>query len=82
MNEVKKEDGFKKFLIIWFGELVSNIGTGMTAFGLGVYVWQMTHSAVDVSLVEMAAFLPAILLCPAAGVLADRFDRRLLMLVE
>jgi MFS family permease len=81
LNEVKKVDGFKKFLIIWLGELISNIGTGMTAFGLGVYVWQMTHSAVDVSLVEMAAFLPAILLCPAAGVLADRFDRRLLMLV-
>lgn len=81
MNEVKKEDGFKKFLIIWLGELISNIGSGMTAFGLGVYVWQLTHSAVDVSMVEMAALLPTILLCPAAGVLADRFDRRLLMIL-
>lgn len=81
MNEVKNEDGFKKFLIIWLGELISNIGSGMTAFGLGVYVWQLTHSAVDVSLVEMAALLPTILLCPAAGVLADRFDRRLLMIL-
>ncbi|MBU3114524.1 MFS transporter [Clostridium lacusfryxellense] len=81
MDEFKKEDGFKKFLIIWLGELISNIGSGMTAFGLGVYVWQLTHSAVDVSMVEMAALLPAILLCPAAGVLADRFDRRLLMLL-
>ncbi len=81
MNTVKKEDKFKKFLIIWLGELVSNIGSGMTAFGLGVYVWQLTHSAVDVSMVEMAALLPMILLCPAAGVLADRFDRRLLMIL-
>lgn len=81
MNEVKKKDGFKKFLIIWLGELISNIGSGMTAFGLGVYVWQLTHSAVNVSMVEMAALLPMILLCPAAGVLADRFDRRLLMLL-
>lgn len=81
MNEVKNEDGFKKFLIIWLGELISNIGSGMTAFGLGVYVWQLTHSAVDVSMVEMAALLPTILLCPAAGVLADRFDRRLLMIL-
>ena len=81
MNKVKKEDGFKKFLIIWLGELISNIGSGMTAFGLGVYVWQMTHSAVDVAMVEMAALLPMILLCPAAGVLADRFDRRLLMIL-
>lgn len=81
MDEVKKEDGFKKFLIIWLGELISNIGSGMTAFGLGVYVWQLTHLALDVSMVELAALLPMILLCPAAGVLADRFDRRLLMLL-
>ena len=72
---------FGKFLIIWMGELISNIGSGMTAFGLGVYVWQLTHSAVDVSMVETAALLPTILLCPAAGVLADRFDRRLLMIL-
>jgi len=81
VNEVKKEDKFKKFMIIWLGELISNIGSGMTAFGLAVYVWQLTHSAVDVSMVEMAALLPMILLSPAAGVLADRFDRRLLMLL-
>ena len=81
MAEVTKEDGFKKFLILWMGELTSNIGHGMTAFGLGVYVWQMTHSAVDVAMVEMAALLPMILLAPAAGVLADRFDRRLLMML-
>jgi MFS family permease len=81
VNEVKKEDKFKKFLIIWLGELISNIGSGMTAFGIGVYVWQLTHSAVDVSMVETAALLPMIILCPAAGVLADRFDRRLLMIL-
>ena len=81
MNEIKKETGFTKFIIIWLGELISNIGSGMTIFGLGVYVWQLTHSAVDVSMVEMAALLPMILLSPAAGVFADRFDRRLLMLL-
>jgi MFS family permease len=81
VNGVKKEDKFKKFLIIWLGELISNIGSGMTAFGIGVYVWQLTHSAVDVSMVETAALLPMIILCPAAGVLADRFDRRLLMIL-
>ena len=81
MNEAKIEAGFNKFLIIWLGELISNIGSGMTAFGLGVYVWQMTHSAVNVAMVEMAALLPMILFAPVAGVLADRFDRRLLMIL-
>lgn len=77
----KSNGNFNKFLVIWLGELISSIGSGMTTFGLGVFVWQLTHSAVDVSLVEMAALLPMILLCPAAGVLADRFDRRLLMII-
>lgn len=81
MNEVKTDAGFKKFLVIWVGELISSIGTGMTAFGLGVYVWQLTKSALDVAMVEMAALLPMILLSPAAGVLADRYDRRLLMIL-
>lgn len=81
VNEVKIEAGFKKFLIIWFGELISNIGSGLTAFGLGLYVWQMTYSAVDVAMVEMAALLPMILLAPVAGVLADSYDRRLLMML-
>lgn len=81
VNEVKIEAGFKKFLIIWFGELISNIGSGLTAFGLGLYVWQMTYSAVDVAMVEMAALLPMILLAPVAGVLADSYDRRLLMIL-
>ncbi len=63
------------------GELISNIGSGMTAFCLGVYVWQLTRSALAVGLVETAALLPMIVFAPAAGVLADRFDRRLLMIL-
>ncbi len=74
-------NGYRKFLVIWTGQLVSNIGSGMTAFCLGVYVWQLTRSALAVGLVETATLLPLILLAPATGVLADRFDRRLLMIV-
>lgn len=71
----------KKFLIIWFGELISSIGSGMTAFALSVYVYQMTGSAACVSLITLLAYLPTILLSPLGGVLADRYDRRLLMII-
>lgn len=71
----------KKFLLIWFGELISSIGSGMTAFALSVYVYQATGSVSLVSVISLAAFLPTILLSPLGGVLADRYDRRLLMII-
>lgn len=71
----------KKFLVIWSGELISSIGSGMTAFALSVYVYQTTGSATYVSLITLLAYLPTVLLSPLGGVLADRYDRRLLMII-
>jgi hypothetical protein len=70
----------RTFLLLWFGESISAVGSGMTSFAVGIYVWQQTNSALWVSLSALFAFLPTILLSPFAAVLADRFDRRLLML--
>lgn len=71
---------FSKFLVLWTGEWISSMGSGLTAFALGVYVYQMTGTAASVALVTLCAFLPSILLSPIGGVLADRFDRRLMMI--
>ncbi len=73
--------GFKKFLFLWFGELISSIGGGLTSFGLAVYVFNQTGSAASMALVSLLAFLPTLILSVPAGVLADRYDRRLLMMV-
>lgn len=67
-------------MIIWMGEWISSIGSGLTAFTLGVYVFQMTQTASSVALLTLCAFLPSIVLSPFGGVLADRFDRRLMMI--
>lgn len=72
---------FRAFMIIWVAQLVARIGNGLTAFGLGVHVYQQSGLTTSVALVTMAAFLPALLLGPLGGVLADRFDRRLLMIL-
>lgn len=78
---MKKKSNFKRFLLLWTGELVSGIGGGLTSFGLGVYVFGQTGSAADMALVTLLAFLPTLLLSVPAGVLADRYDRRLLMMI-
>lgn len=72
---------YRSFLLIWVAQLVARIGNGLTAFGLGVYVYQVSGQSTAVALVTMAAFLPGVLLAPLGGVLADRFDRRLLMIL-
>ena len=77
---MKQKSNYSKFLIIWSGQLVSAVGSGLTSFGLGVYVFQKTGSASGMALVALLAFLPTLLLSAPAGVLADRYDRRLLMM--
>jgi len=75
------QKSFKKFLVVWFGQFISLIGIGITAFSLGVYAFERTQSATSVALVTLFTFLPSILLRPIGGLLADRMDRRLLMII-
>ena len=81
MNNQFKKSNFGKFLLLWAGELISSVGGGLTSFGLGVYVFGQTGSAASMALVTLLAFLPTLLLSVPAGVLADRYDRRLLMMI-
>lgn len=78
---MKPKSNFPKFMLLWLGELISAVGSGLTSFGLGVYVFRQTGSAGSMALVTLLAFLPTLLLSVPAGVLADRYDRRLLMMV-
>lgn len=79
MNPAGKQ--FNKFLLLWSGELASAVGSGLTSFGLGVYLFQQTGKASSMALVTLLAFMPGLLLSAPAGVLADRYDRRLLMVL-
>jgi uncharacterized membrane protein len=47
---------FKRFFIVWIGQLMSAIGSGLTAFALGVYIFQETQSAVSYSFVIFSLF--------------------------
>ena len=77
----KTKSNYNKFLLLWAGELISSIGGGLSSFGLGIYILQKTGSAAGMSFMTLLAFLPGLLLKVPAGVLADRYDRRLLMMI-
>ena len=76
-----KNNNYGKFLLLWAGEFISSIGGGLTSFGLGLYIFQKTGSATDMALLTLLGFLPSLVLRVPAGVLADRYDRRLLMMI-
>ncbi|MFF7245346.1 amino acid adenylation domain-containing protein [Embleya sp. NPDC008237] len=62
------------------GQFVSMIGTALSTFALGVWVYLRTGSAFDFAMISVAAVLPAVLLLPIAGAVADRVDRRRIMI--
>lgn len=76
-----EKKSFAKFLIVWAGQFISMIGIGLTAFSLGVYAFETTTTATAVALITLFTFVPNILLRPIGGVLADRYDRRLMMII-
>ncbi len=73
---------FRSFVIVWFGQLVSITGTTLTAFGLQFFIYTETGSVTRVALVALAYTLPAVVLAPVAGSIADRADRRLVMMLS
>lgn len=75
------DKAFRRFLIIWSGQMFSAIGSGLTAFALGVFVFQQTQSTMSYSFIILFSFLPSFLLLPFSGVLADRFDRKKMMII-
>jgi len=79
--ELSENNLSKNFIIVWIGQLISSIGSGLSAFALGIYVFQKTHTATSYSLIVLFAFLPSFLLRPIGGTLSDRIDRRLLMII-
>src|SRR5215467_16054739 len=72
--------GILIFILVWFGQVVSLLGSGLTGFALGVWVYRRTGSATQLSVVAVCTRLPAILFSPLAGALVDRWDRRLAMI--
>ena len=69
-------DQIKNFILFWFGQSLSQIGTRLTGFGLGIWVYQNTHAVTQLSLIFFITTLPGVLLTPLIGVLVDRWQRR------
>lgn len=68
--------GFVTYCVLWSGQFVSMIGSELSGFALGVYIYQLTGSATTLGSVVALSFLPMILGSPFAGALVDRWGTR------
>lgn len=79
---IPSDKGMRTFVTVWLGQLVSTVGSGLTSFALGVWVYQETGSTTLFALNLLAFALPNLLLSPISGVAADRWDRRVVMIMS
>jgi MFS family permease len=82
MKNQSSSQGMRTFSVIWLGQLVSTLGSGLTGFALGVWIYQQTHSTILFSLNLLAFAVPNLLVSPIAGALVDRWDRRWVMVMS
>lgn len=70
------------FHIIWFGQMISIIGSGLSSFALDVWIYQKTGSVTQFAIGFLFGSIPPLLITPFAGALADRWNRRYCMMIS
>ncbi|MBI2687602.1 MAG: MFS transporter [Acidobacteria bacterium] len=69
------------FRLLYFGQMISGFGSALTYVVLPVQMYHLTQSSVMVGLLGVAEFVPMLLIAFLGGVLADRFNRRTLLVL-
>jgi MFS transporter, DHA3 family, macrolide efflux protein len=72
----------RTFLLIWFGQVVSLLGSSLTKFALSVWVFQLTNSVTEYGLISVFTIVPVIIISPVAGMIVDRWNQRYCMLLS
>jgi MFS family permease len=74
--------GNRGFRQLWLGQVVSQLGDWFDTIAVMTLVLNLTGSGRDVGLIMVARFLPSVVVGPLSGVVADRFNRRTIMIVS
>ncbi len=80
---MEKEQGnsFHNFVIVWFGQFISILGSGLSAFGLSMWIYYSTGAATPFALSFLCSMLPMIIFAPMAGSFADRKNRKFIIMI-
>lgn len=82
MEKILWIHSMRDFLILWGSQMISSLGSSMTSFALIIWVYQQKGTAISISLLSFFTYLPSILFCFIAGTLADRWNKKHIMLTS
>ena len=81
MNK-KTPAGMTAFIIVWIGQITSVLASSMSQFGLTLWMYQQTQSATAMAFMQVFFITPFLIISPVAGVMVDRYNRKLMMMVS
>jgi MFS transporter, DHA3 family, macrolide efflux protein len=79
--KLKHQTGIKAFRILWVGQSLSLLGSGMTRFAVMIWAFQVEGTATALALLGFFNCLTYVIASPFAGVLVDRWNRRSVMVL-
>jgi DHA3 family macrolide efflux protein-like MFS transporter len=82
MRNTNRPTGMFGFTLVWLGQIVSVLATNMTAFALTIWVFEKTGSATALALMQVFFITPFLIISPIAGVMIDRHNRKLMMMIS
>jgi len=82
MPESNRPTGMLGFTLVWLGQIISVLATNMSLFALTIWVFEKTGSATALGLMQVFFITPLLIITPFAGVLVDRHNRKLMMMVS
>ena len=81
MEETANQETFKNYIHFWIGQLFSLLGSLVLTFAIFVWIIDVTGSALMLSIANFIFLVPMLIVTPFAGVISDRVNRKLLILV-
>ncbi len=79
---MEKNSLFRRdFMMVVLGQIISLFGNSILRFALPLYLLNVTGSPAIFGIISACAFLPMLLLCPIGGIIADRINKRNIMVI-
>lgn len=77
-----RPSGMVAFTAVWLVQIISVLATNMTQFALTIWIYEKTGSATALGLQQVFFITPFLLISPIAGVMVDRYNRKVMMMVS